>query len=486
VADGMHNPPKQAPHSIDAEMSTLGGMMLNNDAIDEVRDLLTEGDFYMHAHQLVYAVILDLATKGQPVDFLTVKQALIDNGKLEEAGGIAYIGTLANDTPSAANVVPYAQRVLEKSRMRGLIATGQRIADIGFRPEGRTADELLEEAQSLVAGIQRDDADGGMQEIGAGVDEWNRDLEERTQSQRGGMSTPWTELTDAIAGIEDGDLIIVGGRPGTGKTTFALQLAEHIASRYGPAGGFSLEMPTKQWLSSLVAALGRVNAFLLRTPHMLSREDWDNVARATGVVRTLPFYVDDRSANIQQLRQRARKLQRKLKRKGLRLRVLVVDFIQKAAEASSRSSNRAEQVKMVSDGLKKLGKELGCAIIAISQNSRDQEKAPTPRPPRMSDLAEGNIESDADIVIMLHRPILADENYPWKDLALAIICKQRSGPLKTVDLKFEGEYRRYADWDGPTREERAEMAKPSGTSGGFKKKKDATDAQKYAEATGAA
>lgn len=477
MADGMLNPPKQPPHSLDAEMSTLGGMMLNNDAIDEVRELVSEGDFYMHAHQLIYVVILELAAGGGPVDFLTVCQRLNDKKLLHEAGDRAYVGTLANDTPSAANVVPYARVVLEKSRLRGLISTGQRIADIGFRPEGRNADELLEEAQQLVAGIQHDDSDGGMQAIGAGVDEWNRDLEERTQAQRGGMTTPWHELTDAIAGIEDGDLIIVGGRPGTGKTTFALQLAEHIASRYGPAGGFSLEMPTKQWLSSLIAALGRVNAFVLRTPHLLSREDWDNVAYASGVVRNLAFYVDDRSANIQQLRQRARKLQRKLKRQGKRLRVLVVDFIQKAAEASSRSSNRAEQVKMVSDGLKKLGKELGCAIIAISQNSRDQEKAPTPRPPRMSDLAEGNIESDADIVIMLHRPILADENYPWKDLAMAIICKQRSGPLKTVDLKFEGEYRRYADWDGPTREER-NAEKQGG--GGFKKKKETTAAE-YAE-----
>lgn len=440
----MQNPPKHPPHSIDAEMSVLGGMMLDNGAGFEVLDLLKENDFYLHAHQLIFASMRDLLSSHKPCDFLTVTEALRYINKLDEAGGIAYVGTLANDTPSAANTVAYAEIVRERSVLRQLISTGQGIADIGFRPEGRNASALLEEAEQKVFALRQGDAKGKVQyhQMPPLLDHISRSLEEAKGKEGGrkGLQTGFRDFDAKTNGLHPGDLVIVAGRPGMGKTSFAMNIAEHVAIESKmPVAVFSMEMAAEQLVFRVISSFGGIDQQNLRNARMDDNE-WDRLASAMGLMREAPLFIDETGAlSPLELRARARRI---AARHGLSL--IVVDYIQLMQVPGS--DNRANEVAEISRSLKALGKELSVPVIALSQLNRGVEQRDNKRP-RMADLREsGGIEQDADVVVFVYRDdYYHPETSPDKGQAELIIAKQRSGPTGTVKVGFEGRYTKFRD-----------------------------------------
>jgi len=445
----MQNPPKHPPHSIEAEMSVLGGMMLDNRAGFEVLDLLKETDFYLHAHQLIYSAMRDLLATHRPCDFLTVTEFLRYNGKLEEAGGMSYLGTLANDTPSAANTQAYADIVRERSVLRQLIATGQGIADIGFRPEGRSASALLEEAEQKVFGLRQGDAKGKAQyhQMPPLLEHVAKQLEEAKGKPGGrrGLSTGFRDLDQKTNGLHGGDLVIIAGRPGMGKTSLAMNIAEHATVvQKVPVAVFSMEMAAEQLVFRVLSSVGEVDQQHLRNADMSDKE-WSDLAWAMGALREAPLFIDETGAlSPLELRSRARRI---AARHGLGL--IVVDYIQLMQVPGA--DNRANEVAEISRNLKALGKELGVPVIALSQLNRGVEQRDNKRP-RMADLREsGGIEQDADVVMFVYR----DDYYnpdtsPDKGMAEIIIGKQRSGPTGTVKVGFDGKYTKFRDLADPS------------------------------------
>ncbi|AXQ31726.1 replicative DNA helicase [Solimonas sp. K1W22B-7] len=440
----MQNPPKHPPHSIDAEMSVLGGMMLDNGAGFEVLDTLREVDFYLHAHQLIFTAMRDLLSAHKPCDFLTVTEALRYNNKLEEAGGVSYIGTLANDTPSAANTMAYAEIVRERSVLRQLISTGQGIADIGFRPEGRTASVLLEEAEQKVFALRQGDAKGKVQyhSMPPLLDHIAKTLEDAKGKPGGrkGLLTGFRDFDSKTNGLHPGDLVIVAGRPGMGKTSFAMNIAEHVAiETKQPVAVFSMEMAAEQLVFRVLSSFGGIDQQNLRNAAMDDTE-WDRLASAIGLMREAPLFIDETGAlSPLELRARARRI---AARHGLSL--IVVDYIQLMQVPGS--DNRANEVAEISRSLKALGKELSVPVIALSQLNRGVEQRDNKRP-RMADLREsGGIEQDADVVVFVYRDDYYNpETSPDKGQAELIIAKQRSGPTGMVKVGFEGRYTKFRD-----------------------------------------
>ncbi|HSW12249.1 MAG TPA: replicative DNA helicase [Solimonas sp.] len=445
----MQNAPKLPPHSIEAEMSVLGGMMLDNRAAFEVLDVLKETDFYLHAHQLIFDAMRNLLASHRPCDFLTVTEHLRYNNKLEEAGGMSYLGTLANDTPSAANTHAYAEIVRERSVLRQLIATGQGIADIGFRPEGRSASALLEEAEQKVFSLRQGDTKGKAQyhQMAPLLDHVSKQLEEAKGKPGGrrGLSTGFRDFDQKTNGLHAGDLVIVAGRPGMGKTSFAMNIAEHAAIvQKVPVAVFSMEMAAEQLVFRVLSSVGEVDQQHLRNADMSDKE-WSDLSWAMGALREAPLFIDETGAlSPIELRARARRI---AARHGLSL--IIVDYIQLMQVPGA--DNRANEVSEISRNLKALGKELGVPVIALSQLNRGVEQRDNKRP-RMADLREsGGIEQDADVVVFVYRDDYYNpETSPDKGLAEIIIGKQRSGPTGMVKVAFDGKYTKFRDLADPS------------------------------------
>ncbi|MCK5769635.1 MAG: replicative DNA helicase [Algiphilus sp.] len=440
-------PVKQPPHSIEAEQSVLGGLMLNNNAWLELAGRLAEDDFYREDHRLIFRGIRELLETGKPCDFVTLSEYLRGRGGLDPAGGLSYLGALANDTPSAANVLAYADIVRERAVLRSLIKVGQEIADLGFRPGEQTYSDLMESAEQRVFAI-REKGERGNQEfqhVGQALDK----VEERLQTLRDnpdqltGVPTGLSDLDRKIHGLSPGDLLIVAGRPGMGKTSFAMNIAENVALREGhPVGVFSMEMGADQLAMRVLASYCRMDQSALRSGQIADHE-WDWLAQASRDIREAPLYIDETPAlSPLELRARARRMKR---RHGLSL--LVVDYIQLMQVPGTRE-NRTNEISQISRNLKALAKELEVPVIALSQLSREVEKRENKRPV-MSDLREsGSIEQDADIVIFIYR----DAYYRRKEGEMAgdddnrteiIVAKHRNGPTGTVHVAFLGASTRF-------------------------------------------
>ena len=437
----MQNPPKHPPHSIEAEMSVLGGMMLDNRAGQDVLDRLTERDFYLASHQLIFRSIVALIGSNQPCDFVTLSEYLRHANLLEEAGGLAYLGSLVNDTPSAANVRSYAEIVRERSVLRNLIAVGQETAEMGFRPEGRTAAQLLEEAEQKVFALRNQDSRGKVQyhEMPQLLDIVEQQIEQMRKNEGGGagLSTGFEELDKKTGGFRAGDLIILAGRPSMGKTSLAMNIAEHVAiEKKMPVAVFSMEMSAEQLAVRVLASFGRVNQQNLRDGK-LDDTDWSRLSSALGLVREARLYIDETGGlSPLELRARARRI---AARHGLSL--MVVDYIQLMQVPGSE--NRTNEISEISRNLKSLAKELKIPIIALSQLNRGVEQRDNKRP-RMSDLREsGGIEQDADVVAFIYRDEVYNPESPDKGTAEIILAKQRNGPLGTVRTAFLGQYTRF-------------------------------------------
>jgi replicative DNA helicase len=434
------------PHSIQAEQSVLGGLMLDNQAWDQVADQIQEADFYRREHQLIFRSIEALANKVQPFDVITLSEELERHGVLKDAGGLAYLGSLANDTPSAANIRAYAEIVREHSVKRQLIRVGTQIADSGFQTEGRKSAELLDEAERKVFEIAEQGARGGggfhsiKSLLTKAVDRIETLFEQDDPIT--GLSTGFTDLDRMTSGMQPADLVIVAGRPSMGKTALAMNIVENVAINSGkPVAVFSMEMPGESLAMRMMSSLGRIDQHRVRTGS-LEDDEWPRLTSAVSILAEAQMYIDDTPAmNPTEVRARARRLMREQGELGL----IMIDYLQ-LMQAPGAAENRTNEISAISRSLKALAKELNVPVIALSQLNRSLEQRTNKRP-IMSDLREsGAIEQDADLVIFIYRDEVYNEDSPDKGVAEIIIGKQRNGPIGTIRLTFLGQYTKFENF----------------------------------------
>src|SRR5262245_13786212 len=442
------------PQSIEAEQSVLGGLLLDNSAWDRVADLVTGQDFYRADHRVIFQHIGDLIENGKPADALTVAESLERSGKLADIGGQAYLGSLAANTPSAANIRRYGEIVRERAIMRSLAAVGTEIADAAFSPMGKTAAQMLDEAEGRVFEIAEAGARGrqgfvSIDDLAATVVTRMDELyHSENPSDITGIPTGYADLDALTSGLQPSDLIIVAGRPSMGKTAFALNIAEYVAIDFGlPVAVFSMEMSGEQVAMRMLGSLARVSQHKIRTGRV-EEEDWSRVTKGLEKLQNANVFVDDSGAlNPLELRARARRLYRQCGKLGL----IVVDYLQLMSAARGDSENRATELSEISRSLKALAKELNVPIMALSQLNRSVESR-TDRRPMMSDLREsGAIEQDAYLILFIYRDEVYRPDTPDKGIAEVIIGKQRNGPIGTVKLTFRGEFTRFENYANPER-----------------------------------
>ncbi|MCG6867313.1 MAG: replicative DNA helicase [Gammaproteobacteria bacterium] len=436
---------KVPPHSMEAEQSVLGGLVIDNNAWDQVADRIAEVDFYVYDHRVIFRAISELAEAGKPFDLVTLSDWLEQRKELSEASVMSYLGQLARDTPSAANIRAYADIVREKSVLRQLITVGTEIADSGFKTEGQDTKALLDQAEQKVFAIadQGARAHQGFRSIStllkSAVDRID-ELYERDDPITG-LPTGFAEFDEKTSGLQNGDLIIVAGRPSMGKTAFAVNMAQYAAVKRNAAVAiFSMEMPGEQLTMRMLSSLGRIDQHRLRNGRLL-QEDWPRISSAVAMLSEVPIFIDD-SASLTptELRARARRLKREHD-----LNLIVVDYLQ-LMQVTGTAENRATEISEISRSLKGLAKELSVPVIALSQLNRSLEQRPNKRP-IMSDLREsGAIEQDADLIVFIYRDEVYNEESNDKGIAEIIIGKQRNGPIDTVRLTFLGQYTSFENY----------------------------------------
>jgi len=442
---------KLPPHSLEAEQSVLGGLLLDNEAVDRIGDAVSDADFYSDAHRIIYQQILRLAAEGKPADVVTVSEALASVQKLDYIGGLAYLGLLVGNVPTAANIRHYAQIVRDRSILRQLAATAGEIADSAYNPMGRAAKEILDQAEAKVLHIAEQGSRGTQQfaEIGkllAGVVERIETLYNRDDpSDVTGVPTGFADLDRMTSGLQPGDLVVVAGRPSMGKTAFALNVGEHVALNTGqPVAVFSMEMGASQLALRMIGSVGRLDQHKLRTGRLAS-EDWERLSAALGRLNEAPILIDETPAlNAIEVRSRARRLMKTYGKLGL----VIVDYLQ-LMQASTTGENRATEISEISRSMKALAKELRVPVMALSQLNRSLEQRPNKRPV-MSDLREsGAIEQDADLILFIYRDEVYNPETQEKGVAEIIVGKQRNGPIGTTRLTFLGEYTRFENFAQP-------------------------------------
>jgi len=440
---------KVPPHSIQAEQSVLGGLMLDNQTWDSVADKVIAEDFYRKDHRLIFTTIELLAEKQDPFDVITLSESLDGIGELQSVGGLAYLGTLAKDTPSAANIVAYANIVRDRSVLRQLIHIGTEISDSAFNTEGRDTSELLEQAERDVFKIaeqRQRGQEGGFKSIknllATAVDKIETLYEQ--EGSITGESTGFNDFDDLTSGLQPADLIIVAGRPSMGKTTIAMNMAENVAISSGkPVAVFSMEMPGDSLAMRMMSSLGRIDQNKVRTGK-LDDDEWPRLTSAINMLAETKLFIDDTPAlTPTEVRARCRRLVREHGPLGL----IVLDYLQ-LMQSPSSGENRVQQISDISRGLKALAKELNVPVVALSQLNRNLEQRPNKRPV-MSDLREtGAIEQDADLIVFVYRDEVYNEDSPDKGTAEVIIGKQRNGPLGTVRLTFLGQFTKFENFAG--------------------------------------
>jgi replicative DNA helicase len=438
------------PHSVEAEQSVLGGLLIEAHAWDNVGDVVRAEDFYRPDHRTIFESLATLAAEGRPLDVITVSEALERVGKLESVGGLAYLGTLARDTPTAANVRAYADIVRERSLLRQLLQTGTNIAASVFNNEGETAKDLVDRAEQQIFGIAEQGTRRASPMVAARdllpglidrIDEWNRNPD----SLRG-LPTGFIDFDRKTGGLRGGDLIIVAGRPSMGKTTLAVNMAENAALDPKVSASvlvFSMEMPAEQLLMRMMSSLGRVPLNSIRNGRM-SDDDWVRLTGATQQLGGAKVFIDETPAlTPTELRARARRIKRE---HGLHL--VVVDYLQ-LMQVPGTQENRATEIAEISRGLKALAKELNVPVIALSQLNRGVEQRVEKRPV-MSDLREsGSLEQDADMILLIYREEVYDKNTAKKGMAEVDLAKHRNGETGTMLLTFRGEITKFENYQDP-------------------------------------
>ncbi|WP_444994789.1 replicative DNA helicase [Aliikangiella sp. IMCC44359] len=448
--DQQVNHIKMPPHSLEAERSVLGGLLLDNEAWEKVSDKLVAEDFYRKDHRLIFRALKYLAENTRPMDVVTLYEFLEQEGEADEIGGLAYIADLAKNTPSASNITAYAEIVRERAVLREMISISNEVADAAYFPKGRSSDELLDMAESKVFKIaeKRENKDGGLKIASTFLDETLDRVQFAVDSKGGitGLSTGFTDLDAKTNGLQNSDLLIVAGRPAMGKTTFAMNIAEHASIHSGkPVLVFSMEMPANQLLMRSFASIGGIDATRLRTGALDDR-DWDNLSVATNILKNnCKMFIDD-SAGLTPTEVRARS--RRIVREHGDVGLIVIDYLQ-LMTVPGLSDNRTQEISEISRSLKALAKELHVPVVALSQLNRSLEQR-ADRRPVMSDLREsGAIEQDADIIMFVYRDEVYNKDSERKGTAEVIIGKQRNGPIGTVHLAFQGHFNRFANLATP-------------------------------------
>lgn len=436
------------PHSIEAEQSVLGGLLLDNSAFDRITDVVGQDDFYRFDHKIIWQHITRLIGMARPADVVTVYESLSSADKGEEVGGLAYLNALAHNTPSAANIRRYAEIVRERSMLRKLVSVADEIAAAAFNPQGKEARQLLDEAESRVFQIAQEGARGatGFQEIQPLLTQVVERIDELYHREGGsditGVPTGFNDLDRMTSGLQAGDLVIVAGRPSMGKTSFSMNIGEHVAIEQGlPVAVFSMEMGAVQLAMRMVGSVGMLDQHRMRTGK-LTAEDWPRLTHAVQQVQEAQIYIDETPAlSSMEVRARARRLARQCGQLGL----IIIDYMQ-LMSANSAGENRATEISEISRSLKGLAKELNCPLIALSQLNRSLEQRPNKRPV-MSDLREsGAIEQDADLILFIYRDEVYNPDSPDKGTAEIIIGKQRNGPIGSVRLTFQGASTRFLNF----------------------------------------
>jgi len=438
------------PHSIEAEQSVLGGLLLDNAAWDRIADLVKEDDFYRYDHRIIFQHVVKLINATKPADVITVYESMTTAGKAEEVGGLAYLNALAQNTPSAANIRRYAEIVRDRGVLRKLITVADEISTDAFNPQGKEVKQMLDAAESKIFAIAEEGARGAagwmeiqplLTQVVERIDElYNRDH----TSEITGVPTGFIDLDRMTSGLQPGDMIVVAGRPSMGKTAFSMNIGENVAIESGlPVAVFSMEMGGAQLAMRMLGSVGRLDQHRLRTGRLID-EDWPRLTHAIQKMNEAQIYIDETPAlSPIELRARARRLARQCGKLGL----IIIDYLQ-LMSGNGGGENRATEISEISRSLKGLAKELHCPVIALSQLNRSLEQRPNKRPV-MSDLREsGAIEQDADVILFIYRDQVYNPDSPDKGTAEIIIGKQRNGPIGTVRLAFLGEYTKFANYTG--------------------------------------
>lgn len=439
------------PNSVEAEQSVIGGLLLDNQAWDRIGDVIRADDFYRYDHRIIFEHIAKLIDSSRPADVVTVYEALQSSGKAQEVGGIAYLNTLATNTPSAANIRRYSEIVRDRAVLRRLITISDDICTAALNPQGKDTKAILDEAESKIFKIAEEGARGagGFQELqpvlGKVVERIDELYHRDSSSDITGISTGFADLDGRTSGLQPGDLIIVAGRPSMGKTAFSLNIGEHVAVEEGHAVAvFSMEMGATQLAMRLLGSVGRLDQHRLRTGR-LNDEDWPRLTHAVEKMQNAQLFIDETPAlSPMEVRARCRRLARQCGQLGL----VIIDYLQLMG-SSSPGENRATEISEISRSLKGLAKELNCPVIALSQLNRSLEQRPNKRPV-MSDLREsGAIEQDADVILFIYRDEVYNPDSPDKGTAEIIIGKQRNGPIGTIRVTFLGQYTKFENYAGP-------------------------------------
>ncbi|WP_350225675.1 replicative DNA helicase [Vibrio parahaemolyticus] len=442
---------KVPPHSLEAEQSVIGGLLLDNERWDTVAERVVASDFYSRPHRLIFEGVKTILESGKPLDLITLSEHLERHEQLEDVGGFAYLADLAKNTPSAANINAYADIVAERAIVRSLIGVANEIADAGYDPQGRSSEDLIDMAESKVFAIaeSRTSENEGPQNVDNILEKTLERIEllyKTPQDGVTGVDTGFTDLNKKTAGLQGSDLVIVAARPSMGKTTFAMNLCENAAMQQDkPVLIFSLEMPAEQLMMRMLASLSRVDQTKIRTGQ-LDDEDWARISSTMGILmQKKNMYIDDSSGlTPTEVRSRARRVARE--HGGLSM--IMVDYLQ-LMRVPSLTDNRTLEIAEISRSLKALAKELNVPVVALSQLNRSLEQRADKRPVN-SDLREsGSIEQDADLIMFIYRDEVYHPDSPYKGTAEIIIGKQRNGPIGSVRLTFQGQHSRFDNYAGP-------------------------------------
>jgi replicative DNA helicase len=433
--------PRVAPHNLEAEQSTLGGMLLSQEAVAEVVEEIAGVDFYAGKHELIYNAILNLFGRGEPTDVIAVTDELNKQGNLLRAGGSDYLHSLASYVPTAANAGYYAKIVGDKAILRRLIDAGTRIAQSGYDSQGEVED-LVNQAQAEVYKVSsqssKEDYVGLSDSLEAAIHDI--ELAQNRGGEMTGTPTGFTDLDAYTHGLHPGQLIIVAARPAVGKSTFALDIARNASVRHNQATiFFSLEMGRSEIAMRMLSAESSIYLQSMRKG-TISEGDWTRLAAVRGRINDAPLYIDDSpNMSLVEIRAKCRRLAQQVD-----LKLVVIDYIQ-LMSSGKKVESRQQEVSEFSRALKLLAKELGLPVVALSQLNRQAEQSKDKRP-ELSHLREsGSLEQDADVVVLLHREGIYERDHPRAGEADLILAKQRNGPTGTVTVAFHGQYSRFVN-----------------------------------------
>jgi replicative DNA helicase len=431
---------KLPPYSLEAEQAVLGSIMIRPDAYSEIADIIDEMYFYSEKHRKIYSGITDLLTKGDPVDYLSLKNTLDNMGYLDQIGGASYLAELVQIVPSSSNIEYYARILEKKFMMRNLINASEKIGDMGFAEQGDLED-ILDNAEKEIFSITQKKSKNNITSIKEGLIETWDHIEKIHSSEEEirGVPTGFPDLDNKLSGLQKSDLIILAARPSCGKTSLALDIARHAAVNHQvPVLIFSLEMSSQQLLYRMIATQSRVDSWKLRTGklNLNNSEEYDRLQHGIGELSNAPIYIDDQAGtNIVRMRSTARKIKSEKK-----LGLIVVDYLQLMSATQSRNSdNVVQQISEISKSLKHLARELDVPVLALSQLSRAVEQRQGK--PRLSDLRDsGSIEQDADVVMFIHREDKYKDHSERDNVAEILIEKHRNGPTGSIRLKFDPDH----------------------------------------------